>query len=160
MDGLVTNLVADVEMRMHLSDLQGLRPSQVHSVFKSMKLVASDLLDDRRRLREQYFKYGQRVLEFDTFFRCPSLAPCGASHGLSKFHDMVAEGMPGIVCGRVKPNLRDVLEGTVLDWLGTAVSKVAERMPLDRGAKELSWGQARMLRNLGTRNYRLLEITD
>ena len=112
------------------------RDTDGRPVFKSMQLVASGLLCDRKRLGEQYFNYGQRVLEFDAFFHYPSLAPCGAFHELSKFHDLVAEDMPGIMCGRLRPNLHDVLDGTVLDWLGTAIAKVAAKLPLDRGAKD------------------------
>ena len=79
LDALLTDFLSYVLMRLALPSMRDMKPAQVHSVYNSMTLVSSTNL-----VGQQYFKYGQRVLTLDMYCRCPSLAPCGCFHELSK----------------------------------------------------------------------------
>ena len=138
---LCVSLVSFVQMRLVLLELLGKDNAKVQHIFESISLVPSEggLAEDRR-MGHQIAIYARRSLTCDTFFHMPFLAQYGSFHELSKFKDMDDASLADIVAGKLQPTLSQVLDAQhpVLDWLGSAVARVAKEVPVDFPPKDLA----------------------
>ena len=130
-DAIMLSILNYTLMRLVLRDLSLLATADVNAVFDSMRLVSSPPKPCALE-GGQLFSYARRALTVRGCFREPSLAPKGCFHQLSKFVD------DSLLCGSLNVELSKVLDGSVLDWLGTKVAHLCLCVPTGMGLADVA----------------------